>query len=166
MKSKHAIADYSNEPLDKELDSESLVEAIHEYLEPKYSHNEEYLLLRINILRRFYNLTEVRNNENVRAIDALLNGYGKVQELQVLPFDGAMELPNTIDTQAHQVISNRFSEEIDHIRHKTYEIHRAYIRFIVIESIEPSLKDKKIKLEDLIRVGLPRRDPGEDVDNW
>ena len=125
----YCIPDYSNESLDKELDSDSLVEAIHEYLEPRNSHNDEYLLKRIQILREFFNLLDINKNENVLTIDALLHGYGEIQDLKLLPFDDALELPSTIDTLAHQSISDQYREQIQDIRDKSYEIHREYINY-------------------------------------
>ena len=156
-------ADYSNEETSKILDAYALIEAIHEYFDPTSDHDSDYLNKRITLLRETYNLGENSSNENYKVLDQLLSGYGQLRSLQLLPFEGALEVPNTLDTEAHTQIYKQFASEIDQIRKSVREVQRAYITYIVIHAIEGRLRSKTTTLAELIARGLPEFDPGSDV---
>jgi hypothetical protein len=156
------VADYSNEDSSKILDVYALIEAIHEYFEPTSYHDTDYLDKRISLLRGIFNLEQNSPNENANVIDRLLSGYGRLEPLQVLPFDGASEVPDTLDTEAHTEVYKQFASRIDQIRASIREIHRAYITYIIIHAVEGRLRSKTTTLADLIAKGLPESDPGPD----
>jgi hypothetical protein len=160
------VADYSNEDPGKILDSYSLIEAIHELFDPTTPHNLTYLQMRITLLRETFNLSKNSTNEHIDAIDRLVEGYGRVSPVALLPFEGAMEVPDSIDTEAHIKIEAQFESDFIAIRGKAYAIQRAYITYIIIHAIEGRLRSKKIALADLIASGLPQSDPGQDDDDW
>jgi len=160
------VADYSNEDPSKVLDSHSLIEAIHEQFDATTSHDRKYLRLRIDLLRDVFNLGDTSNNKHVAVIDRLLTGFGRIKRIHLLPFEGAMEVPDSIDTEAHGKIDEQFSAEIKDIRSKAYEIQRAYITYIVLHAIEPKLQSKTVTLSELHSAGLPQSDPGQDDDDW
>ena len=164
MTSKHLeVADYSNEDSSKVLDIYALIEAIHEYSEPTSDHDTEYLNKRIFLLRGIFNIEQNSTNENANVIDQLLSGYGQLQPLQVLPFDGASEVPNTLDTEANTEVSKQFASSINQLRASVREIHRAYITYIIIHAVEGRLRSKTTTLAELIAKGLPESDPGSDA---
>ena len=156
----HSVADYSNENSNKILDSYSLIEAIHEYLSPTAPHDSEYLMMRINMLRDVFEIGLNSKNSNTNAINELISGYGQVNPVKILPFEGALEVPSSIDTEAHNEIQKQFEESFQEIREKTYTIHRAYITYIIIHAIEGKLRSKTVTLSHLIAAGLPQCDPG------
>jgi hypothetical protein len=163
MTSEHLdVADYSNEDSSKILDVYALIEAIHEYFEPTADHDADYLNKRISLLRGIFNLEQNSTNANANVIDQLLSGYGQLQPLQVLPFDDASEVPNTLDTEAHTEVYKQFASRIDQIRASVREIHRAYITYIIIHAVEARLRSKTTTLAELIAKGLPEFDPGTD----
>jgi hypothetical protein len=160
-------ADYSNELPNKVLDLNSLIEAIHEYFDPTYPHDSEYLRIRINLLRDFFGIGSDSINSNSQVIDTLLEGYGEIKSVQVLPFEGASEVPDSIDTEAHVHIAKQFKKELKQIRDNAYKIQRAYIAYVIQHSISsPKLKSKTITLSELISLGLPNADPGVDYDDF
>ena len=160
-------ADYSNEPPSKVLDLNSLIEAIHEYFDPTYPHDSEYLRIRINLLRNFFGIGSDSINSNSQVIDRLLEGYGEIKSVQVLPFEGASEVPDSIDTEAHVHIAKKFEKELKQIRDKAYTIQRAYIIYLIQHSIgSPKLTSKTVTLSELISQGLPKADPGIDYDSY
>lgn len=164
MTSKHLnVADYSNEDSSKILDVYALIEAIHEYFEPTSDHDLDYLSKRISLLRSIFNLEQNSTNANANVIDRLLSGYGQLQPLQVLPFDGAIEVPKALDTEAHTKVYKQFASRIDEIRASVREIHRAYITYIIIHAVEVKHRHKTTTLEELIARGLPEFDPGTDA---
>lgn len=158
----NSIADYSNEEPTKVLNSYSLIEAIHEYFDPTTQHDSEYLQMRIKLLREVFDLGENSKNINAKAITELLTGYGRIRPISILPFEGALEVPNSIDTEAHIEIEKQFKSELSDIRYGTYKIQRAYISYIIIHAIEGRLRSKSVTLADLITAGLPQADPGYD----
>ena len=163
MTSEHLdVADYSNEDSSKILDVYALIEAIHEYFEPTSDHDTDYLNKRISLLRGIFNLEQNSTNANANVIDQLLSGYGQLQPLQVLPFDDASEVPNTLDTEAHTEEYKRVASRIDQIRASVREIHRAYITYIIIHAVDARLRAKTTTLAELIAKGLPEFDPGTD----
>jgi len=156
------IADYSNEEPTKALNSYSLIEAIHEYFDPTENHDSQYLQMRIELLREVFDLGENSKNINAVTITKLLSGYGQIHPVRILPFEGALEVPNSIDTESHIEIEKQFKKELSDIRKKAYEIQRAYITYIVLHAIEGRLRSKSVTLSDLIAAGLPQSDPGYD----
>ena len=159
------VADYSNEDPAKVLDSYSLIEAIHELFEPTCEHDRDYLLLRINLLRNFFEIEESSINSHSQTINQLITGYGQIKPLRILPFEGALEVPDSLDTEAHVEIKKQFDVDLDSIRKKTYEIQRAYITYIILHSINGRLRSRTIKLGELISLGLPHSDPGGNLDD-
>jgi hypothetical protein len=100
-------------------------------------------------------------------IDRLLEGYGEIKSVQVLPFEGASEVPDSIDTEAHVYIAKKFEKELKQIRDKAYAIQRAYITYLIEHSISsPKLTSKTVTLSELISQGLPKADPGIDYDSY
>jgi hypothetical protein len=163
----HSVADYSNENPNKILNSYSLIEAIHEHLDPTAPHDTEYLSMRINLLRDVFEIGLDSNNANAIAITQLVSGYGQVKPIRVLPFEGAWEVPDSIDTEAHFKIEKQFEESLSEIRKRTYEIQRAYITYVIIHAVDGRLRAKTVYLSDLIAAGLPQSDPGYDLlDDW
>ena len=161
------IADYSNEPSNKVLDLNSLIEVIHEFFDPTFPHDSEYLRIRINLLRNFFGIGSDSINSNSQVIDRLLEGYGEIKSVQVLPFEGASEVPDSIDTEAHVYIAKKFEKELKQIRDKAYAIQRAYITYLIEHSISsPKLTSKTVTLSELISQGLPKADPGIDYDSY
>lgn len=158
----NSAADYSNEEPTKVLNSYSLIEAIHEYFDPTAQHDSDYLQMRIKLLREVFDLGENSKNINAGAITELLSGYGRIHPIKILPFEGALEVPNSIDTEAHIEIEKQFETELSEIRNRIYEIQRAYITYIIIHAIDGSLRSKSVTLSELIAVGLPESDPGHD----
>jgi hypothetical protein len=158
----NSIADYSNEEPTKVLNSYSLIEAIHEYFDPTENHDSEYLQMRIKLLREVFDLGEDSKNINAETITKLLTGYGRICPISILPFEGALEVPNSIDTEAHIEIEKQFKSELSDIRNGAYKIQRAYITYIIIHAIEGRLRSKSVTLSDLIASGLPQADPGYD----
>ena len=156
------IVDYSNEEPTKVLDSYSLIEAIHEDFDPTIRHDSDYLDMRIDLLREVFEIGPNSTNNHAKVITQLLSGYGKIKRVRILPFEGALEVPNSIDTEAHIEIEKQFEKEISDIRKKAYEIQRAYITYIVLHAIEARLRSKSVTLSDLIAAGLPQSDPGYD----
>lgn len=78
-----------------------------------------------------------------------------------------MEVPDSIDTEAHLHIEKQFKKELKTLRDNAYEIQRAYIAYVIQHSISsPKLKSKTITLSELISLGLPNADPGVDYDNF
>ena len=155
-------ADYANEELNKVLDIYSLIEAIHEYFHPTSDHDLDYLEKRILLLREAFNLGENSSNENSKVVTELLSGFGQLPSLRLLPFEGALEVPNTLDTEAHVEINKQYETRIDQIRASVQEIQRAYITYVIIHAVEARLRSKKITLAQLIAEGLPESDPGSD----
>jgi hypothetical protein len=152
--------DYSSENPGKILDSYSLIEAIHELLDPTSEHNSDYLIKRINLLREIFDIGEYSSNINSRTIDQLISGYGQIKPLNILPFENALEVPDSIDTEAHAIIEKQFNSDLGYIRKKVYEIQRAYITYIIIHSIDGKFRSKTVKLSELISAGLPKSDLG------
>ncbi len=166
MKSnKSLIADYSNESPNKILDSYSLIEAIHEMSDPTDDHDGEYLAKRVELLRDVFDLGEQSSNEHARVISRLIDSC-KIEPISLLPFEGALEVPDTIDFEAHVEVEKQFHLDIEEIRKKAYAIQRAYITYIVLHAIPGRLRAKTVTLADLISLGLPPTDPGEEWDNW
>ncbi len=155
-------ADYVNEESSKILDIYSLIEAIHEYFDPTSEHDSEYLEKRIFLLRETFNLGENSSNENSMVVNQLLSGFGQLPSYQVLPFEDALELPDTLDTKAHIEISKKYGIRLDEIRVSVREIQRAYITYIIIHAVEPGLSSRTTTLAQLIANGLPESDPGSD----
>jgi hypothetical protein len=161
------IADYSNEPSNKVLDLNSLIEVIHEFFDPTFPHDSEYLRIRINLLRNLFDIGSGSNNPNSRVIDELLDGYGEIKKVRVLPFEGALEVPDSIDTEAHFRIEKQFKKELKQIRDNAYVVQRAYITYLIQHSIsKPRLRSKTVTLAELISQGLPKTDPGIDYDSY
>ncbi len=156
------IADYSNEEPTKVLDSYSLIEAIHEVFDPTTRHDSDYLETRIDLLREVFEIGPNSTNDHAKVITKLLSGYGEIKRIRILPFEGALEVPNSIDTEAHIEIEKQFKKELSDIRKKAHEIQRAYITYIVLHAIEGRLRSKSVTLSDLIAAGLPQSDPGYD----
>lgn len=166
MKSnKSLIADYSNESPNKILDSYSLIEAIHEMSDPTDDHDGEYLAKRVELLRDVFDLGEQSSNEHARVISRLIDSW-KIEPISLLPFEGALEVPDTIDFEAHFEVEKQFHLDIEEIRKKAYAIQRAYITYIVLHAIPGRLRAKTVTLADLISLGLPPTDPGKEWDNW
>jgi hypothetical protein len=166
MKSnKFLIADYSNESPNKILDSYSLIEAIHEMSDPTDDHDGEYLAKRVELLRDVFDLGEHSSNEHARVISRLIDSW-KIEPISLLPFEGALEVPDTIDFEAHVEVEKQFHLDIEEIRKKAYAIQRAYITYIVLHAIPGRLRAKTVTLADLISMGLPPTDPGQEWDNW
>ena len=159
-------ADYSNEDPSKILNSNSLVEAIHELFDPSTSHDQDYLQMRISLLRDAFNLQKNSTNVHSEVVERLLVGFGQIRPVALLPFEGAMEVPDSIDTEAHMEIERKFHVEVAQIRRNGYLIQRAYITYIILHAIEPRLQAKNVALSELHAAGLPQSDPGEDMDNW
>jgi|GEM_PF-7086000 len=159
------FADYSSESADKVLDYHSLIEAIHEYFDPTTDHDFEYLELRINLLRKVFGIDSKSIDQDFRAIDQLLMGFGKIVPVSVLPFEGALELPQSIDTEAHIFIEKKFHTQLREIKEIAYEIQRAYITYIIQHSINPRLRSKTVTLRELISSGLASHDPGSEYDD-
>jgi hypothetical protein len=159
-------ADYTNEELSKVLDIHSLIEAIHEYFDPTSDHDLDYLEKRISLLREAFNLGENSSNENSKVVTQLLTGFGQLPSLKVLPFEGALEVPNSLDTEAHLAINKQYGTSINQIRASIREIQRSYITYIIIHAVEGRLRSKKITLAQLISDGLPESDPGSDSFNY
>ena len=156
------IVDYSNEEPTKVLNSYSLIEAIHEDFDPTTRHHSDYLDMRIDLLREVFEIGPNSTNNHAKVITELLSGYGEIEPVRILPFEGALEVPNSIDTEAHIEIEKLFEKELSDIRKKAYEIQRAYITYIVLHAIEARLRSKSVTLSDLIAAGLPESDPGYD----
>ena len=157
-----SVSDYSNEDPGKILNSHSLIDAIHEKFDPTTSHDPDYLQLRIALLRDTFDLNQNSNNEHIDAIDNLLAGYGRITPVTVLPFEGALEAPDNIETEAHKKIEEQFKGEIKEIRRNGRAIHREYITYIILHAIEPRLRSKTVTLSELQAAGLPLSDPGHD----
>jgi len=156
------IADYSNEEPTKVLNSYSLIEAIHEDFDPTTRHDSDYLDMRIDLLREVFEIGPNSTNNHAKVITQLLSGYCQIKRVEILPFEGALEVPNSIDTEAHIEIEKQFEKELSDIRKKAYEIQRAYITYIVLHAIEARLRSKSVTLSDLIAAGLPQSDPRYD----
>ena len=78
-----------------------------------------------------------------------------------------MEVPDSIDTEAHFQIEKQFKKELKQIRDNTYVVQRAYITYLIQYSINnPRLRSKTFTLADLISQGLPNTDPGIDYDSY
>ncbi len=152
--------DYSNEESSKILDIHDLIEAIHEFFDPTSEHDSDYLEKRIFLLRQTFNLGENSSNENCMVIGQMLSGIGQLPSLRVLPFEGALELPDTLETKAHIEINNQYGSRIVQIRESVREIHRAYITHIVTHAVESGLLSRTTTLAQLIAEGLPESDPG------
>jgi len=157
------MADYANEDSHKILDIHALIEAIHEYFDPTSDHNSDYLDKRISLLRETFNLDGNSSNENYKVVDELLSGFGQLPSLKVLPFEGALEVPNTLDTEAHIEINKQYETRIDQIRVSVREVQRAYITYLIIHAVESRLRSKRVTLAELIAIGLPKSDPGSDL---
>lgn len=158
-------AAYSNEDFHKVLDIFALIEAIHEYFDPTSDHDSDYLNERISLLRKTFNLDENSSNENRKVVDELLSGFGRLPYFKVLPLEGALEVPNTLDTEAHIEISKQYKTRIDEIRASVREVQRAYITYIIIHAVESRLRSKSVTLAELIAIGLPESDPGSDLED-
>ena len=164
---KITAANYSNELPNKVLDLNSLIEAIHEYFDPTFGHDTEYLRIRISLLRDLFGIGSDSINPNSQVIHRLIEGYGSITPVRVLPFEGASEVPDSIDTEAHLHMEKQFKKDLKKLRDNAYEIQRAYITYIIQHSISsPELKSKTITLSELISLGLPNADPGVDYDNF
>jgi hypothetical protein len=155
-------ADYTNEELNKVLDIHALIEAIHEYFDPTSDHDLDYLEKRILLLREAFNLGENSSNENSKVVTELLTGFGQLPTLRLLPFDGALEVPNTLDSEAHVEINKQYGSRINQIRESVREIQRAYITYVIIHAVDGRLRSKEITLGQLVAEGLPESDPGSD----
>lgn len=155
-------ADYENEKPTKVLDIHALIEAIHEYFDPTSNHDSDYLEKRILLLREIFNLGHNSENENAKVLDELLSGYAKLPSLRLLPFEGALEVPNTLDTEAHTEIYKQYEDKIDLIRSSAREVQRAYITYLITHAVEGRLRSKSVTLAELIEMGLPESDPGSD----
>ena len=160
------FADYSSESPDKVLDYHSLIEAIHEYFDPTFGHDTEYLRIRISLLRELFGIGSDSINPNSQVIHRLIEGYGSITPVRVLPFEGASEVPDSIDTEAHLHIEKQFKKELKKLRDNAYEIQRTYITYIIQHSITPGLRSKTVTLAELISAGLPAYDPGCDYDSY
>jgi hypothetical protein len=162
MDLKPTSADYSNEDSKKLLSIDSLIESIHEYFDPTCDHDFDYLKSRIRLLCNFFEISEDYEevNPNSIAISRLLEGYGELPSIRVLPFDGAFEVPNGLDTSTHIEISNKMAEKISLIKSSIYEVQHAYLAHLVTNSVQPHLREKTIPLSHLIELGLPKSDPG------
>ena len=154
--------DYANEELNKVLDIHALIEAIHEYFDPTSDHDLDYLEKRILLLREAFNLGENSSNENSKVVTELLTGFGQLPTLRLLPFDGALEVPNTLDSEAHVEINKQYGSRINQIRESVREIQRAYITYVIIHAVDGRLRSKEITLGQLVAEGLPESDPGSD----
>ena len=146
----------------KVLDIYALVEAIHECFDPTSNHDSDYLAKRILLLREVFNLGQNSENENSKVVDELLTGYAKLPSLRLLPFDGALEVPDTLDTEAHAEIYKQYGTKIDLIRSSAREVQRAYIAYLITHAVEGRLRSKNVTLAELIEKGLPESDPGSD----
>lgn len=153
---------YVNEEPTKTLGIHDLIEAIHEYFDPTSDHDSDYVKKRILLLRETFNLGKASRNENVKVIDELLSGIGELPSLRLLPFEGALEVPNTLDTEAHIVINKQYETRINQVRASVREVQRAYITYIIIHAVESRLRSKTTTLAQLIAEGLPESDPGSD----
>lgn len=166
MTSKDAlVADYSNESPNKILNSYSLIEAIHEMFDPTDDHDGEYLAMRVELLREVFDLGEDSSNEHARVISRLIDSW-QVKPISLLPFEGALEVPDSIDFEAHVEVEKQFHSDIEEIQKKAYAIQRAYITYIVLHSIPGRLRAKTVTLGELISMGLPQTDPGQEWDNF
>jgi hypothetical protein len=154
--------DYANEELNKVLDIHALIEAIHEYFDPTSDHDLDYLEKRIKLLREAFNLGENSSNENSKVVTELLTGFGQLPSLRLLPFDGALEVPNTLDSEAHVEINKQYGSRINQIRESVRDIQRAYITYVIIHAVDGRLRSKEITLGHLVAEGLPESDPGSD----
>ena len=159
-------ADYTNEELSKVLNIHALIEAIHEYFDPTSDHDLDYLEKRILLLREAFNLGENSSNENSKVVTQLLSGFGQLPSLRVLPFEGALEVPNSLDTEAHVEINKQYGTKINQIRESVREIQRAYITYVILHSVEGRLRSKEITLGHLVAEGLPESDPGLDPSDY
>lgn len=155
-------ADYSAENPNKQLNIDSLIESIHEYFDPRSDHDNSYLLLRIKLLCEFFEIGESSANQNSEVITRLLKGAGSLTPLNILPFDGAIEVPTGIDTSAHIEIHNKLADIISQTKANFYEIQHAYLVSVITNSVQPHLRENKIPLSELIELGLPEFDPGSD----
>ena len=159
------VADYSKESPNKILNSYSLIEAIHEMSDPTDDHDGEYLAMRVELLREVFDLGKDSSNEHARVVSRLID-FWQIKPISLLPFEGALEVPDTIDFEAHVEVEKQFHLDIEEIRKKAYAIQRAYITYIVLHAIPGRLRAKTVTLADLISLGLPSTDPGRDWDNW
>ena len=159
-------ADYSEEDPSKLLNIYSLIESIHEYFDPSCDHDESYLLTRIKLLRRFFEIGEGSANQNSEAITRLLNGAGSLRSINILPFDGAIEVPSGLDTSSHIEIHNKMGDLISQTKRNFYEIQHAYLVCLVTNSVQPHLREKTIPLSELIEDGLPEFDPGSGEEDY
>jgi hypothetical protein len=154
--------DYTEESSNKVLTSDSLVEAIHEYFDPTTDHDPEYLMKRIELLRDFFEVGVGSENPNSRVIEDLLFGHGSLCALQVLPFDGAIEVPNGLETETHVEINLKFESSLEKLRLEFWQIQHEYLRSLVRKSIPESKRSTNTTLGKLIEDGLPASDPGSD----
>jgi hypothetical protein len=144
-----------NESPDQILNSYSLAEAIIEFFNEDSQYDNDYLLLRINLLRSVFGLESGSDNENARIFDELLFGYGQLPTLRILPFDGALEIPSSIDSDAHMTIGKQFKNEIDLIKENFRKVQASYITHLVIHSIDIKNRNNTVRLAELINNGLP-----------
>lgn len=147
--------DYANESPSKVLGLSALVEAIHEFLDPSVEHDTDYLTQRIKLLRDVFCIGADSENSNAGVIDNLLFGYGQVSPVKILPFEGASEVPDTLDTKAHIEITEAFESELSKVRELSYQIQHAYIAFVVGGAVSKELQTKTVLLSQLISQGLP-----------
>lgn len=162
MNKSNEVADYENEEPTKVLDIHALVEAIHEFFDPTSSHDSDYLAKRITLLREVFNLSTSSSNMNSKVIDDLLSGYAKLPSVRLLPFEDALEVPDSLDTEAHTAIYKKYYDQINHIRSSSREVQRAYITYLITHAVEGRLRSKSVTLAELIQFGLPEFDPGSD----
>ena len=151
--------DFRNEDLEKNLDIHSLAETICEYFFNSEYHDEEYLLSRIKVLRNFFGIGSEENSESSRAVDALLSGYGKMPALQILPLDGALEVPSSLEGETHQEISRQYETEISNAVSTIRKIQKNYIITLITHAVPGRMRAKSISLKSAIVLGLPDREP-------
>ena len=157
---------YSNEPTDKELDSYSLIEVLHERFAHFADHDSDYLELRIKLLLEFFELDADSDNPHSRVFTELLKGYGQFPALRIFPLEDALEVPNTINIEAIGMTYKAYKDQIEDMRNVHFQIQRAYLTNLVLHSIPPRKRAAKIALSELIAKGLPENEPHFDLEDF
>jgi len=156
------VVDYQNESPNKKLNIHSLVEAIVEQSNRQSSHDWEYLSLRIKLLCEFFGIPSKDDWPN--ELDLLINGCGKLPSVEILPLEGALEVPSGVIFESLDTVLGTYENEIHSIRAQIRKIQSEYVTLVLMAIVPEEKIQNQLRLSDLINAGLPVSDPGIDYE--
>jgi hypothetical protein len=165
-------ADYSDEPLEKELGLEDLAEAIIERVHFSQYHDSNYLDLRIQLLCTWIGLEfdwqSPDGNRKLSALEELIRG-GEQLNSAVLPIEARSISGyhrNSAQSLAYFAVIDNMESEYASAQSLLLQIHRTYVSEFLMSLTTPEDRESTFTLEELVLDGLPRSEDRTNQKVW